>query len=149
MMMRYVLPLVFVVCANDAHALTTQEKLDCAQVSQEHLVDAAIRDIVNASGAISQRAKGDAHDFLPYRSIAEFKVKNPDCCEVLPNIPGDFDPAVQKLGGRFLKPPRVYAVRMSYFEARKDGDTKVYKTSLISCLGKSGSEYEIIKRMGE
>jgi hypothetical protein len=52
-------------------------------------------------------------DWLPYGSVAEFKLKNPDCCAVLRSVPGD-QAMTYRPNIRGEKHPRMYLVRMAF-----------------------------------
>ena len=104
----------------------------CALTTDAQVIDAAISTVVR-SGTLFQRSMsaGDCpmspkpkltcFNSFPYFSVPQFKAKNPDCCKVLKQIPGE-EPMTYRPHIRGEKYPKMYVVQMD-FEAFSEGKT--------------------------
>jgi hypothetical protein len=135
--------------ASPVGALTPAEEAQCQSVQTNELIDAPIHRLVRAGQSFSSTGKPRELNPLPYRSVVEFKSKNPDCCQILPQIPGDYPLQIQRLGTPYENPPRVYAIRLHYLENSARGPVDKYKTYLVSCLSEVGTETQLLKRFEE
>lgn len=142
-------PVCILFAAAPAEALSPAEKAKCDSVQTDELIDAPILRLVRAGQSFSATAMPGEINPLPYNSVIEFKSKNPDCCEVLPEIPGDFPVRIQRLGSPYQSPPRIFAVGLRYFEASKNGLINRHKIYLVSCLGKIETEEQLLNKMEE
>ncbi len=111
----------------------------CRRITEAEIVDGAVQWLVDV-GHYYDRNLGspglsDINPY-PYPSVAEFKAQNPDCCQVLPRIPGDFPVATQKLGEENNGYRSLFAVKMVFLENTKTGFKKRHDTLLINCFGK-------------
>ena len=80
-------------------------------------------------------------DSIPYSTADDFKLRNPDCCEVHAMMPGDYRPALRPYfeGSRF---PRIYFVKMRYLSQMKNRDGEIEEfvqetTVHLDCFGNS------------
>lgn len=110
----------------------------CRKITETEIIDGAIEWFVDI-GNYYNRHRGNPGlsevNPYPYSTVAEFKAKNPDCCQILPQIPGDFPAATQKLGKENAGYRSLFAVKMAFLENTRTGLKKRYDTLLINCFG--------------
>lgn len=126
--------------------LSAGEEALCKSVSPEALIEGAADHYVQAGIAHETGHQRTQSNPWRYTSVSNFLEINPDCCEVLPNIPGDFSPKAQSLGAPHSDPPRLYAVRMAFTEWGSDEDTFTkHEVVLVNCFGKAseGASFDL------
>jgi hypothetical protein len=122
----------------------------CRLTTEQQVIDAAIAYIVEGSISFQKSVdRGECagiggppcYNSFPYKSIEEFKQKNPGCCRILPNIPGD-EPMTYRPNIRGEKHPKMYLVAMNFeaFTRDREGDRQIrpYRHDMIltiSCHG--------------
>jgi hypothetical protein len=122
-----------------AKALSADEKIHCQSIPDRALIEGAAARYVQAGIAHENGDQRTESNPWRYTSVSNFLKINPDCCEVLANIPGDYSPETQNLGAPYFDPPRLYAVRMAFKEWRSNNDTFIrHEVILVDCLGKAG-----------
>jgi hypothetical protein len=121
------------------------------KVNQE-FIDVAIKDIVrigsydyslNSSGRCrhlgGRLSAPPCINPFPYHSVQEFKDVNPNCCKLLPSVPGGFPPeASRKLSNKRDGKKRL--VELVFRAVSKDRAGKIYSyqhksLKIVSCLG--------------
>ena len=120
----------------------------CTMRSEQQVIDVAISRYVDSDGsAQASYDRGGCAGMggppcvnpFPYRSISEFKAKNPSCCRVLTVIPGELGKK-HRPNIRGEKEPRMYLVEMELqaFEKADTNEPVPYRhkgLALIDCRG--------------
>ncbi|MEP3279373.1 MAG: hypothetical protein ABJN26_06090 [Stappiaceae bacterium] len=124
----------------------------CSLSSDREIVDAVIERYVQLGA--SQRAyiaegrcpPGSGHlaqppcvNYYPYSSVEDFREKNPDCCSILTDIPGD-EAHTYRPNIRGEKNPKMYLVNVQFnaWSKRSNGTIYSYKKEnniTIDCNG--------------
>ncbi|MBX5165249.1 MULTISPECIES: hypothetical protein [unclassified Rhizobium] len=132
-----------------AKALSAEEEIRCKSVTHEALIAGAADRYVQAGIAHEIGHQRTASNPWRYTSVSNFLAINPDCCEVLVTVPGDYSPETQSLGAPHSDPPRLYAVRIAFKEWRSDEDTFTRReVVLVNCFGKAGGGVSFDLRRG-
>ncbi|MBY3266350.1 hypothetical protein HFO15_32695 [Rhizobium laguerreae] len=132
-----------------AKVLSAEEETRCKSASHAALIEGAADRYVQAGIAHEIGHQRTENNPWRYTSVSNFLEVNPDCCEVLANIPGDYSPKAQSLGAPHSDPPRLYAVRMAFKEWRSDEDTFTkHEVVLVNCFGKASGGVSFDLRRG-
>ncbi|MBB3453156.1 hypothetical protein FHT86_001412 [Rhizobium sp. BK313] len=120
--------------------MSSEQEFQCQNITSQAVVEGAIRRFVEAGVSIGKQRDRTGSNPWRYTSVANFMEINPDCCELLERIPGDYSIETQRLGAPHSNPPRLYAVRLAFKEWTSDERTFTQRTVvLVNCFGKAGT----------
>ena len=118
--------------------LSPLREAECRAIDKGKIIESAIGYYVKSSMNLSESDPNEKH-YLRYTSLRDFMGNNPNCCEVLDRIPGDYSIKTQRLGAPHSDPPRLYAVRVSYKVWAPDDTTSTRtQVRLVDCFGNVG-----------
>lgn len=118
--------------------LSPLREAKCRAIDKGKIVESVIDDYVETAKLLSE-SDPNGKQSLRYTSPRDFMEENPDCCELLDRIPGDYSIKTQRLGAPHSDPPRLFAVRVSYKVWAPDDTTSVRtKVRLVDCFGRIG-----------
>lgn len=135
--------------ASSYKVLSADEEVRCRNLPSRAIIETAIKRYVDAGIAFENARQPNENNPWRYSSINNFIEINPDCCEVLGRIPGDYSIESQRLGAPYSDPARLYAVKMAFKEWQSDNSTFTrYDVILINCLGEAGEGPSFDLRQG-